>query len=73
MNKMRTKINWSLNNFCTAQCTYCPSRYWGGDTPREIVEYLNITDKIISHYRSMDREIDWTFTCLLYTSDAADE
>ena len=62
MNKMRTKINWSLNNFCTAQCTYCPSRYWGGSTPREIVEYLDITNKIISHYKSMDREIDWTFT-----------
>lgn len=61
MNKMRTKIHWSLNNFCTAQCTYCPARFWQGETPPHISDYLVITNKLISHYKSMDRDIDWTF------------
>ena len=61
MNKMRTKIHWNLHNHCTAKCTYCPSRFWQGETPPHITDYLNITNKMISHYKSMDREIDWTF------------
>jgi MoaA/NifB/PqqE/SkfB family radical SAM enzyme len=61
MNKQRTKIHWTLHDHCTARCTYCPTRFWRGDTPRHINEYLNITNNIISHYKSMGREIDWTF------------
>jgi len=58
---MRTKIYWNLHNHCTAQCTYCPSTYWGGEEPRHISEYLEITNKIISHYSSLGRNIDWEF------------
>jgi MoaA/NifB/PqqE/SkfB family radical SAM enzyme len=58
---MRTKIRWHLNNYCTSQCTYCPSRFWGGETPHHISEYLDITEQLISHYASLGRTIDWTF------------
>jgi len=58
---MRTEINWNLNNFCKSQCTYCPTRFWGGDTPHHISEYLELTQKIITHYTSLGRKIDWTF------------
>jgi hypothetical protein len=58
---MRTEIFWSLNNFCKAQCTYCPSKFWGGDTPHHISDYLEITKKIIDHYTSLGRKIDWEF------------
>ena len=59
---MRTKIYWSLHNHCTAQCTYCPSSLWGGVEPRHISDYLHITQKLISHYLSLGRKIDWEFT-----------
>lgn len=58
---MRTKIHWNLHNHCTAQCTYCPARFWGGETPHHISEYLEVTNQIIAHYQSMGRTIDWTF------------
>ena len=58
---MRTKIYWNLHDHCTAQCTYCPSTLWGGETPRHISDYLNITQKIILHYNSLGRKIDWEF------------
>ena len=61
VNIMRTKIHWNLNNHCTSQCTYCPTRFWGGETPHHISDYLNITNRTISHYKSLDRDIDWTF------------
>jgi len=58
---MRTEILWNLNNFCKSQCTYCPTRFWGGETPHHISEYLEVTQKIISHYSLLGRKIDWKF------------
>jgi len=58
---MRTEIFWNLNNFCKSKCTYCPTKFWGGDTPHHISDYLEITKKIIDHYKLLDRNIDWTF------------
>lgn len=59
---MRTKIHWELNNYCTGGCTYCPSKYWGGEQPESITKFVAITTRIIDHYMSMGRNIDWTFT-----------
>ena len=58
---MRTEILWNLHDHCKSQCTYCPTRFWGGETPHHISEYLEITQKIIDHYASLGRKIDWTF------------
>jgi organic radical activating enzyme len=59
---MRTKIFWEISNHCTAQCSYCPSKYWEGGLPRDINSYLRATQQIIDHYKSIGREIDWTFS-----------
>lgn len=58
---MRTKIHWKLHNHCTAECSYCPARFWGGGTPHEVIRYLEVTQKLITHYKSTGRVIDWTF------------
>jgi len=61
MSNLRTKINWMLNDYCTASCSYCPTRFYGGEMPRGILEYMEVTKKIIDHYDSLDRKIDWFF------------
>jgi organic radical activating enzyme len=59
---MRTKIHWELNNYCTGGCSYCPSKFWGGEKPESITQFVSIATKIIDHYLSIGRNIDWTFT-----------
>lgn len=59
---MRTKISWEISNYCTAKCTYCPSKFWGGEQPRIITDYLRVTQQLIDHYRCLGRDIDWVFS-----------
>lgn len=61
MSNLRTHISWMLNDYCTAICTYCPTRFRGGEIPRGILEYVAVTTKIIDHYESLGRKIDWAF------------
>ena len=61
MSNLRTYINWMLHDHCTSECTYCPTRFRGGEVPRGILEYMEVTRKIIDHYDSLGRKIDWTF------------
>lgn len=56
-----TKINWVLTNFCTSNCWYCPSHFKNGSEPKPIDDYLTMCEIIINHYRSMGRNIVWTF------------
>lgn len=58
---MRTKISWELNNYCTGGCSYCPSKFWGGEKPESITQFVNIATTIINHFLSINRNIDWTF------------
>ena len=62
MSNLRTYINWMLHDHCTSECTYCPTRFRGGEIPRGILEYMEVTQKIIDHYDSLGRKIDWTFS-----------
>ena len=59
---LETKIHWQVSDYCTAGCTYCPKTYWGGEKPRDILEYVRVTKKIIDHYTSLNRRIIWHFT-----------
>ena len=61
MSNLKTNINWMLHDHCTSECTYCPIRFRGGELPRGILEYMEVTKKIIDHYDALDRKIDWTF------------
>lgn len=61
MSNLRTHISWMLHDHCTSECSYCPTRFRGGDIPRGILEYMAVTKKIIDHYNSLDRKIDWAF------------
>ena len=61
MSNLKTNINWMLHDHCTSECTYCPIRFRGGELPRGILEYMEVTRKIIDHYDSLGRKIDWTF------------
>jgi len=58
---MQTEIIWNLHDHCESQCTYCPTRFWGGDTPNHISRYLEVTQKLISHYSNLGRKISWAF------------
>ena len=58
---MRTQINWMLHNYCTSECSYCPTRLRGGSIPRGILEYIEVTTQLIDHYELLDRKIDWSF------------
>ena len=61
MSNLKTRISWSLNNHCKAECSYCPIHLRGGEEPRHITDYLTVTEKIINHYKNLGRTIDWTF------------
>ena len=61
MSNLRTYISWMLNDHCTSACSYCPIRLRGGSLPRGILEYMAVTQKIIDHYDSLGRKIDWAF------------
>ena len=60
MNNLKTKVYWSLNNYCKSECSYCPVSLRGGDEPRDIEEYKSIAQIIINSYSSIGRTIDWT-------------
>lgn len=57
-----TKISWTLNDYCKAQCEYCPINSRGGGLPRETKEYLRITELLIDWYHvKQSRNLTWTF------------
>ncbi len=56
-----TKIYWNLHDYCKAECSYCPSRFWGGDIPRSIDQYMDVLHRIVQHYKGLGRNIEWTF------------
>jgi hypothetical protein len=58
---LKTFINWTLNNYCKANCYYCPSTVWGGEEPRNIEHYLNFVEKANRHFDQLGRTIDWKF------------
>jgi len=58
---MRTQINWMLHDYCTAGCSYCPTKFWGGEIPKGILDYVQVATRLIDHYDSLGRKIDWTF------------
>lgn len=58
---LRTVINWTLHNYCKANCYYCPSTQWGGEEPRNIEYYLNFAEQANKHFDQLGRIIDWTF------------
>lgn len=60
--KLITKVNWEINNYCTGGCSYCPNKFWGGPKPRIFTEYIDAAKIIISHYTDLGRYIDWRFT-----------
>lgn len=50
-----------LNNYCKANCWYCPSSFWGGEEPRNIELYLNFAQRANEFFDKINRSIDWTF------------
>lgn len=56
-----TKILWNLHSHCRAECSYCPVQFWGGPEPRHIQDYMNVLTRIVEHFNSLDRMIEWTF------------
>lgn len=61
MSNFITYINWQVTDYCTGGCSYCHVKNWGGKEPRDISEYLKVTSKLIEHYSSIGRSINWTF------------
>lgn len=61
MNELRTQISWMLHNHCTSECSYCPIHARGGDVPKGVLEYVVVTQKIIDHYNSLGRKLNWSF------------
>lgn len=62
MTTLTTKVFWQLTNHCSAGCTYCPTKFWGGEKHRELKDYLDATTTIINNYKLAGRNIDWHFT-----------
>ena len=62
MNNLQTVISWTLNDYCKAQCEYCPINARGGGLPRETQEYLRITELLIDWYAvKQGRKLKWIF------------
>lgn len=58
----KTKIYWSLHDYCQSRCSYCPQTFWGGDSPKEISMYIDFTKRAINHYNNLGRSIEWFFS-----------
>jgi organic radical activating enzyme len=56
-----TKIIWNLNNYCSAKCSYCPSKFWKGDKDKNIELYIDKALFFITHFNNLGYTIDWTF------------
>ena len=56
-----TNISWMINDYCTANCSYCPTKLRGGIEPLAIEKYLSFAQIAIDHYRAMGRTINWKF------------
>jgi|694.fasta_scaffold00326_53 MoaA/NifB/PqqE/SkfB family radical SAM enzyme len=56
----KTEISWTIHNYCTGGCSYCPSKFWGGGI-RHFDEYMSVAKKMIEHFNSMGRIINWKF------------
>jgi organic radical activating enzyme len=61
MSKLKTQITWYLNDYCKAECSYCPTSLRGGGLPPDTVDYVRIAKILIDHYTTLGRTIDWTF------------
>jgi MoaA/NifB/PqqE/SkfB family radical SAM enzyme len=62
MDNFETAVTWVLNDFCRAQCTYCPNSSRGGGQPPDIKEYLRIAELIIDSYvKKQGRKLQWIF------------
>ncbi len=62
MDNLKTIISWTLNDYCKAQCEYCPTSARGGSEPPDINEYLRIAGLLIDSYRTKQgRTIEWIF------------
>lgn len=57
----QVKVFWSITNYCTGGCSYCPSKFWGGDKPESIETYLLVAKRIVEHYSRLGITIDWNF------------
>lgn len=57
-----TEIFWNLTNYCTSDCSYCPSHLKYGSEPKHISEYLKIAKKLIDQYKLLNRKINWIFS-----------
>jgi MoaA/NifB/PqqE/SkfB family radical SAM enzyme len=62
MSNLRTQISWMLHDYCTSECSYCPTQLRGGLLPKGILDYMDVTTRIIDHYDSIGRKVDWTFS-----------
>lgn len=60
MENLTTKIHWILNDYCKAQCSYCPPHISGGLLPPETKDYIRVANSIIDAYTG--RNLDWMFT-----------
>ena len=61
MSKPITNIGWQVTDYCTGGCSYCHAKNWGGPEPRDIKDYIRVTEKLIKHYTSIGRTIHWNF------------
>jgi organic radical activating enzyme len=57
----RTKIIWNLHDYCSAQCSYCPTIFKHGDSPPEFHFYKKAATEIITYYTNIGKKIDWIF------------
>ena len=55
-----TKITWALNDYCSYQCDYCPTKFRGGGEPPETKEYIRVANIINENYKALNRTIEWT-------------
>lgn len=55
----QAEVQWHLNDICSMDCVYCPSRFKGSSTDRSLEEYLVVVRKLQeSRYKHVEK-INW--------------
>jgi len=56
---MNSQVFWHLTDYCDQECTYCPARYRGGSSIKELASYLSVVKKIQDSRYKHAEKIVW--------------
>jgi hypothetical protein len=55
-----SEVAWTINGYCTFQCSYCPAEFKNGALDKTVEQYLTVIEKIQAAHYQHHNKIHWT-------------